>query len=149
VTFDPYVGGIYSTQAFLQSNDPDEEFSSVYLEGTGLTPTLEVSPLVHDFGGTPIGCIAELSLVLKNTGAIDLIITALDYTASSSELSLNDSPALPLTLAPNTSESLHIRYQPTDELADSSSLLILSNNPEDRSIKATQAGTGVSVGSCN
>jgi len=77
-----------------------------------LSPKIQVTPNKVSFGTVTIGTAWERTLAISNTGRLMLTITefaALPYDG----FSLPNPPALPLSLAPDESRNITIRFEPT------------------------------------
>jgi hypothetical protein len=146
VTYAPFEATAAETNALIQSNDPDEEFSLVLLAGTGVAPKIEVSPEVYDFGTNYIGCEAQLPIEIKNTGNADLEITDLAYISASNDLGADTNEVnngeLPWTIPPSGTMTVYVAYNPMDDIEDDGYLQIDSNDPTRPQVQAVQTGLG-------
>jgi hypothetical protein len=146
VTYEPRTAEASEVDVLIHSNDPDEEFSIVHLQGTGLAPVIQLDPWSYDWGAVNIGCEAPLPLKIKNIGNTDLIVTDLTYLTASSELSFDALEAvngpLPWTIAPGDDVEVSAIYLPTDDLRDEGYLQVSSNDPYQGAAEATQIGQG-------
>lgn len=146
VTYDPLTSQPDETNALIQSNDPDEEFSLVYLAGTGVAPVIEVTPESYDYGVNFIGCDTQLPIEIKNVGNADLVVSDLDYITASNDISLDSNIAnngeLPWTIPPNGALTVYVTYGPLDDNTDEGYLQITSNDPLRSTVQALQTGKG-------
>ena len=61
----------------------DEEPSeSVWLNGNGDAPLINVMPADYDFGAPLLGCDVTKEIIIQNDGNVDLVITDIDIMAS-------------------------------------------------------------------
>jgi hypothetical protein len=136
VTFTPTSADSYVGEVVVGSSDPDEPAAVVTLAGEGRAPSpaLLVSPTTHDFDAVGIGCEAAQSVTLSNVGAADLTVTEVSLTTATTELVLDDGSsangALPWTVAPGASVEVSLSFTPVDEVLDSGTLSIASDDPD-------------------
>lgn len=123
---------------------------SVYAFGTSVTaPDLHATPTSVDFGEIEIGQTGMALVTVTNVGNRDLVLSSLqlagDPTISAS------SPALPLTLAPQSvdpgsaSIDVEVTFAPIANGPVSASLTIGSNDPDGTGTAVTLVGIGVEV----
>lgn len=125
VRFAPTSTGVANGSFTIQSNDPNAAVSTVSLTGIGTASAvanLEVSPGLIDFGTgrTPV------MLQLKNTGEADLTVTAIflpnaPFTVTGSGTG---------TLKSGETKTLTVTFSPTTVGVFSSSISIISNDPD-------------------
>lgn len=147
IAFEPTTAAEWTTNVFIDSNDPDEARVAVPVTGTGIAPALQVTPENYDFGRLYVGCDSTAELTLTNVGNADLSITGFEYiTASTEEFSFDDAEdvngPLPWTLAPGTSTTVYVGYRPLDEYEDEGFVRIASNDPLRTTAMAYQSGHG-------
>jgi hypothetical protein len=101
-------------------------------------PVIVVNPTTLDFG--TVRSLATLPVTISNNGATDLQITAI--SDPSAPFSIVDKPSLPLTIAPNQSRQITVRFTPTAAQAFASSFTISSNDPLTPFVTVNVRGTG-------
>ena len=146
LTFSPDTAGVNETSILIDSNDPDTPISEVEINGVGVAPVIEVTPITYDFGTLYIGCDDFQPLTIKNAGTADLIVSGFSFSTASTDLTFNamesDYGPLPWTLAPSEEAAVTIGYDPLDEILDEAFLTITSNDPYTSDVLVTQKGTG-------
>ncbi len=106
-------------------------------------PDIDVSPLSLNFGQVITNQTADLTVNVGNVGALDLNVTALNITNT---LFSVVSPATPFTVPANGgSQVVTVRFSPTAIGAETGSLEIVSDDPDEGSVSVSLAGEGVDV----
>lgn len=88
IAFTPPEAGGWEDTLYVESNDPDEPTSRVYLAGfarDALDPKLWVSTTQHEFQPSWVGCDDEHTVLLRNLGEAELVLTPLSEACSSPE----------------------------------------------------------------
>ena len=146
VEFDPITAGEVTNQILINSNDPDEPVVEVDIFGNGVAPVIDLSPPEFNFGTLYIGCDADEIFTVTNVGTTDLVVTNVDFTTASWDLShdLNEATngPLPWTIAPGEIRQITVSNIPFDELPDSSFLLVDSNDPFTPQVASVIEGNG-------
>ena len=96
----------------VASNDPATPQAQVALHGGALMPSLQMAPNPMTFESVGLCQTKNKELTLTNVGTADLVIDALTSTGEGFVV-LDDDLVLPLTLAPNETRSLDVRFTPT------------------------------------
>ena len=111
-------GGVSSAYANVTVKDP-----------TVPEPILELSQTSVDFGEIPVGYDKSITApaLIRNIGTAPMTVSVL--TATPSEFTITNAPALPLTLNPNESASITIKATPTTKGNLSGNLNIRTNAP--------------------
>ncbi|MBA3397187.1 MAG: choice-of-anchor D domain-containing protein [Deltaproteobacteria bacterium] len=124
--FQPVAAGPATGSFTLTSDDPNGA-TVVALSGNGLDGAkLTASPNMFSFGGVQVGeTSAPQTIDLTNTGTSPLTISAASVAAPFTV----DAPTLPITLAPNASTTVTIRFAPTSTGIFNGQLSIESNDP--------------------
>ncbi|MFM7199745.1 MAG: choice-of-anchor D domain-containing protein [Myxococcota bacterium] len=135
-----------SANLVVESTDPILPEVKVGLAGRCDPPKLDLSPLSYGFGQGWIGCQFEQPLYLRNRGGSPLEISRASLTSSSSELKLTLDQSLPLVVPPGEQRLLTLSYTPLDEVADSATLRVDSNDPELPLVTGSFSGQGRSPG---
>lgn len=143
VTFSPAASGARAGLVTVVSNDAETPSVDVALSGTGLVPWLEITPAEHDFGAVLVPCEDAVELTLQNVGTDDLVIADLALTGDE-QLSLRETPELPLTLAPGGYTTVWVDLRPAAEGAIAGALSVDSNDP--RGLQEAPLRADASVG---
>ncbi len=139
VTFAPEAPLSYDGLITVHSDDDDSPATPVRLYGVGLMPELEISPNPLNFGETNSGCVLEHPLTLTNVGNADLVISEINLPEGA--FSVITGPDLPLTLVPEASALVQLRFAPLEEREYDEQLEVTSN--ETMGVRAaTQLGRG-------
>ncbi len=144
VTFQPDLPGGYVADALVGSDDPDTPEVAVSLAGEGITGDLTVEPALHDFGTLEYLATDALTVTLRNDGAADITVSSVTYDTAGTELTfdLRESVngALPWVLAPGASKEVGVAYAPTDDVADTGTVVVHSDDPDEPRLAADQLG---------
>ena len=124
---------------------PDDTGSGVF--DTGPTaPDILVGPPTWDFGTLDPGAAAEVEISITNTGDAMLVVDDVAYSSTSGELSmdrlLGSNGSLPWRIDPGASIPVKVSYTPTDDSADTGTVTVSSNDPDEPSAQAVQSGNG-------
>ena len=111
-------GGTSSAYAVVTVNNP-----------TVPEPVLELVQTSIEFGEIPLGYDASRTIagLIKNIGTAPMTVSVL--TATPSEFSISNAPALPLTLNPGESQTITIKATPTTKGTLAGNLNIRTNAP--------------------
>ncbi len=111
-------GGTASAYAVVTVNNP-----------TIPEPVLELSQTSIEFGEIPVGYDKSITApaLIKNIGTAPMTVSVL--TATPSEFSITNAPALPLTLNPGESSTITIKATPTNKGNLAGNLNIRTNAP--------------------
>ena len=111
-------GGVSSAYANVTVKDP-----------TVPEPVLELSQTGIEFGEIPVGYDKSITApaLIKNIGTAPMTVSVL--TATPSEFSISNAPALPLTLNPGEAQSITIKATPTNKGNLAGTLNIRTNAP--------------------
>ena len=96
-----------------------------------------------DFGSITPGTVKDLDFVLKNVGAVELVINNIS-SSSPAELPLVANTC-PVTLLPGAQCTLTVRFAPTAFASSSGQIIINSNDPRQPQRTLTVAGIGNSL----
>lgn len=145
VTFLAEAPGPASGAVTVRSDDPDEPTTAIPVTGEGLVGDLALAPATHDFGTLEMDATDAVALTLTNEGAAPVTVTALEYATASGELSLDDAEAaygpLPWSLAAGEARELVVRYAPVDDVVDTGTLTVRTDDPDEPALTAVQTGT--------
>jgi hypothetical protein len=140
VTFSPGTEASAAATLTLTTNDPVITSASMSLSGTGVRPTLSLSPIEVAFGEQRVGSPSTAQPVtVKNTGSGILHVTGLSIP-SGSPFTLSSIEGF--SLAPQASRDLLVRFTPSAEGDASSTLTVTTNDPVSPKT-VSFSGTGV------
>jgi len=143
--FNPTATGAASGQLTLTSDSTTGATTNIQLRGTGIaatTPQLTVSPNSLSFGNVTVNSSATLPLTLTSSGTAPVTISS----AALSGTGFTDSGAtFPVTLNPNQSVTLQVKFNPTTAGDASGQLTISSNSSTGASMVVQLSGTGTTV----
>lgn len=127
-------------QAWVVSDDPDEDRVAVGLSGRAARPRLQVEPDPVDFGSVELCADTSTELVLSNIGEDVLVIDQSLLVGDAYTLD----PALPapLSLAPGEATSTTLRFAPAQTGAAAGELW-LAHNESSGSTRVSIDGRGV------
>ncbi len=145
VAFQPQSPGAKSATFSLASNDPDTSNLLVTVTGNGVFPNIQVTPTIVHFGNVKVGATSTTQVVtVSNMGDGNLSIQPLTLSANT-EFAFVSNGCSGITLAPNGTCSVAIRFQPTTANTQSGSLSIPSNDPDTSNWSVTLTGKGIIV----
>jgi hypothetical protein len=128
ISFSPSQGGAAAGSAVVEICGKGCG-PTVSLTGVATAPRIDVEPRTVDFGDVGVGQAKKIDLTVQNTGAGNLVVTAIAALVSTSEVAV-DAGALPLVLAEGASAPLHVTYTPaTPRGSLAGSLQVASNDP--------------------
>lgn len=111
----------------------EEPVSSVWLNGYGDAPVINIDPDEVDFGEPLLGCEMSQQVSIENAGNVDLVIDDVSFmTSIPQELDLDYGtlPEFPWIIQPSSRLTLFINYVPLDEDADTLEWEVDSNDPQ-------------------
>ncbi len=137
LVFTPQDSGSFDGALRIVSNDPDENPFEVALHGKGVSqPDIDAKPSAIAFGAV---CAEDSSAVtVFNSGNETLRVNNLVFSNSV----FTTSYATSFTVAPCDSEIIWVRFSPTAGKADSGSLAIHSNDPDEPIVFVGLTGEG-------
>lgn len=153
VRFTPASAGAKAGTLSINSNDPLRSGADVPMTGTGLAPVIDVSPAPLSFGQVQLAQTKDLILTIRNTGAATLkvnSITSSNALFNATQFIEKPSGALrnlPLSIAPNTSVEVTVRFRPNFAAASVGSLTgaltINGNDPARPRVDVPLSGVGL------
>jgi hypothetical protein len=131
VRFRPTSAGAKTAALRITSNDPDENPFDVSLTGTGISPTISITPISLNFGKVLVNTDSILTLSIFNIGQGNLFIESFDIGGDLDTLfSLVNPPQLPHTIPPGGEPLIvNIKYSPKAEGSEQAVLYITHNDP--------------------
>ncbi|MBI9018162.1 MAG: choice-of-anchor D domain-containing protein [Phycisphaerae bacterium] len=155
VEFAPLEFGQYTATLVLSTNDPDEPTVRIPLVANAGSADLTVDTTAIDFGDVMVdgsgGSSASATVTLTNDGTANLAITSFDF--NSDDLVIKNASGniiTSLTIAPDSSETITLVFDPQSEATVSDTLNFICNDNTSPSISlAAVAVTGVTVQQSN
>ncbi len=130
VQFDPDSNGVRDAFLLLTSNDPDENPLTVSLTGIGVKPDIASNPEALDFGRVIVGEDSTMSLLVRNDGDADLIISDTTWSGDNiDQFTVLNMPTLPFTIPENgDSVVISIQFVPTSQGLKDATLSFVNND---------------------
>lgn len=126
VKFRPVAAGQAMGMVEAWVNHPTNGHGTVLVTGNGVNDCFTLEPGTIDFGPTRLTCGPRTrELVARNGCSESVSVTAISLErddASSTDLSLENPPSLPRSIAPGGSLALRVRYAPSNEGTDTAAL---------------------------
>jgi hypothetical protein len=145
VQFDPTTAGAASGQMTVTSDSTTGATTQITLSGAGTVAAvsqLTVSAGSLSFGNVTVNSSATLPVTLTSSGTAPLTITA----ATVGGADFTDSGAtFPVTLNPNTSVTLQVKFNPTAAGGVTGQLTITSNSAGGSPTQVQLSGTGTAA----
>ena len=142
--FEPFFEGLQNSNFVIFSNDPDQPETSITLQGTTLSPTLDVNASQVDFGQLLSGLESSQTIVITNTGRADLNIAYLLTGGDSLQFALDEDPR-PFRLSPSESGTITLLFKPTIEGQMESILRLLSTDPKQPQLDIPLKGISTNI----
>jgi hypothetical protein len=144
ITYTPKSEVSDSAGLIFTSNDPDLTNFDTLITGTGIRPILTTNPSDSlNFGEVVVGDSSWNGIELTNTGSGTLRIDTIHIGGNDSQEFRLDSLNYPITLNPDSSVLLGIKFLPESQGDKHSDLIIESNNVETSSLSIVISGLGV------
>jgi hypothetical protein len=137
IQFAPQQAGNISATLSVASNATDGTVS-VTLTGTGIAPTLSLSPATLAFGDVSVGGTATDNITVTNTGNGPLTISSANLSGSAFSMS---GLSTPLTLGINQSSTFSVQFAPNADGNVIGGITFVSNAPGSP-MTMTLSGTG-------
>ncbi len=146
ITYTPNDEGADSGTLMIESDDAEMGTSIVSLTGVGVPeprPRIEVMPADLDYDQVQIGAASTQTVTIGNSGIETLEISFIGLGAYTlGEFLITDGPEIASVL-PGEEITVDVTYSPSGEGADSGTLRIDSNDPEDSTVSVSLTGAGV------
>jgi len=131
-----------SDHLLINSNDPDDPTVPVYLEGTGVSPQIQVSPSSINFDDTVVGITSDPKTVtISNIGTGNLSITSFGLDTDV-QFSISSENATGAVLGPDDIAVIDIEFTPDDNIDYNDTLRIGSNDLDDPEVTVALSGAG-------
>lgn len=143
VTFAPSTFLDFAGALKITSNDAESPSLTIALTGTGVdapTPDIELDALAVDFGTVDLGDHDTRYLEIRNVGDANLEIGTLVQQGSGAFHLVSD-PSRSI-VAPGASLPVILEYEPANDLGDTATLTIPSDDPDEGSVTVTLLGNG-------
>jgi hypothetical protein len=147
--FHPDSSGLKEEYVLIESNDPDEPLVRIPLDGEGLAPQIEVSPMYHSYGTPLVGCPEELLIYIRNIGTTNLTVSRITYSYTPDLDFIIDYDlygVAPWTIFPGGEIETTAIYEAYNEIYDLAYLTVESNDPLEPIVIATHEGDAVRAG---
>ncbi|WP_089717933.1 choice-of-anchor D domain-containing protein [Candidatus Entotheonella palauensis] len=149
VNFAPVEEGSVTGTFYAESDADNADGIRVPLSGTGLPeplPQIDVTPAIVEFPEVEIGASRVETIVIRNTGTDDLIVTDLDIDGGEdNEFRVRRAPTLPVTVLPEGSIEVRVAYVPATAGTATGTLTIANNDPVTPSVIVPLSGVGAPV----
>jgi hypothetical protein len=143
VSFSPTSAGDKNAALQLVSNDQDEGTLDLLLNGSGTTaPEINVTPSSHSYGAQQLGSEVTQTFTIANTGSSDLVVQPPTLTGPDAGSFDFPNGATNLTIAPQVSGSIQVRFRPTTEGSKSAILTIPNNDSDEPAVAVSLTGSG-------
>jgi hypothetical protein len=139
--------GVYTADLIVGSTDEDEGRAIIPLSLTVNAPQgsqLRLDPPVRNFGLAELGRSQSIDFTLRSIGAQSLTITAI--SSSDNVFSLQNLPALPLSLNPGSTAIFTATFSPLVAGQDTGAITIASDDGDEPLKIITVTGYGVPIG---
>jgi hypothetical protein len=138
VTYAPSMPGSATGILEIETNDVVTGTFQVPLFAASAETGICVEPRHLAFGPTP--GTTTMDFIIYACGSVDITVTALDWTTPDPEMSLLSPPALPLTLASGTNQSVTVQYASADMAGDTAIVTVRSDDAVEPAIDVTVTG---------
>ena len=145
VTYEPLTYESNGGYIEILSDDEDENYLIVTLEGYGDAPVMVLDPESYDYGEVSIGCDNEERITIKNEGNLDLEITEVIQMVTQPVdilMEYGSLPELPWILQPNQEIDFLVSYIPSNVGTDESQIIVRGSDPLTPEIVTNQIGVG-------
>ncbi|UCE20328.1 MAG: choice-of-anchor D domain-containing protein [Gemmatimonadota bacterium] len=143
VTFTPSTVGEITGRLTVLSNDADEGTLYVSLEGQGTAPDINIFEVIHDFNGVVVGSALDWTLVVHNTGPVDLVLT--EITSSNPNFIVVVPNHFPESIPPGGRIDVVISFAPISGGVKTGNLIIRSDDPDESVYYVSLLGEGLAA----
>jgi len=120
-----------------------ESVGYVDLSARSVGPDINPLPASVQFGTVQIsGTPKSMTLLIENVGNADLNVSDIQLDTMSTEITIANSPGLPVVIAPGASEQITLVYAPIDAGMDMGTLVITSDDRDEGILNIPVAGIG-------
>ncbi|NIR52820.1 MAG: choice-of-anchor D domain-containing protein [Aliifodinibius sp.] len=145
VRFTPTSEGEKNATLKIKSNVTG--VTQVSLTGTGVeseVPDIEVEPASHDYGEVIVENSASQTFTIKNEGMAELSVEKIELRGEYEQEFALESRETPFKLAPDDSQDIFVAFRPACEGTREATLVITSNDPDEKEFEVPLSGLGVS-----
>ncbi len=145
VKFAPDSAGVEDGALTIQSNSSANGTATVNLSGTGTSaamPQLSISTGAITFGNVTVGSTSTQPVTLTSTGTAPVTISAAKVTGKNFAVS---GSSFPVTLSPNQSVTLELKFEPSSTGAEHGQLRIQSDSSTNSTAVVSLSGTGTAA----
>jgi ASPM-SPD-2-Hydin domain-containing protein/HYDIN/CFA65/VesB family protein len=143
--------GAHSGKLTIYSNDPNAGEGWVDLLGQSTPiPTCDVNvvPMTVNFGSVSTSGFSNQAVTIQNTGDADCNISEIRGPDGSPEFSFPSAPGI-TTVPVGEIRQFSVQYRPTDEGADTGTVTIVSDDPDEGEVVVALQGTGIDPPPCD
>ena len=143
LTFSPTTTGHFEDIVEIESTDPIDPTTEVYLMGDGVNsgPSLYVPENVHDYGDVRVAAFTRWFLEIENIGDAPLIIT--DIVSNDEVFIVDESVSFPITIQTLDSVLVGIWFNPQSDASYGGKLSIENNDPDNNPYYINISGDGL------
>ena len=147
IEFAPETAEAHPAELQISSNvqgSPD----IVALNGTGTEAGVSLSPSPLQFGNVAVGATSDLTVTLTNTGTAPVSLSGMSISGTGAALFSIVSGNEEVTVQPEATHDIVIRYAPTTAGPHEAVLAVQNNapgNPHDVSLSGTGAAAGLAI----
>ena len=145
VTYAPTATGVHDATFTLNTNDPMNAAVRVDLTARGIDPRLQVTPTTVAYGNVVTSWVrGPTAVTARNTGFGPLQIQRVFLApGSSTEVTLDQLPGLPITLNQTNTLAFNVRYTSATLSNVTSTLVIESDDPRNARVEVPITARGV------
>ena len=115
---------ITSSNITVESNDPDSPHSVIALQGQGVSPEIEITPVSLDFGNVALTYSKQMQFTIKNNSQFPLDVSS--CVCSNPLFTVNQ--VFPIEILGLSSKTVTVTFLPTSVESIVTSLIITSND---------------------
>ncbi|UCE20327.1 MAG: choice-of-anchor D domain-containing protein [Gemmatimonadota bacterium] len=143
VRFTPSTGGTRVANLTITSNDPDEPSRNVSFTGVGcVLPNITVDPTSYNYGKVALGGYKDKTFVVSNIGCQNLNVSSTSITGPDASRYTISSGGGAFTLGKGQTRNVVIRFAPVTGGSKTAIFQIVSNDPDEDTVKVTLQGEG-------
>ncbi|MCB2198636.1 choice-of-anchor D domain-containing protein [bacterium] len=145
ITFAPNATGLRQGVITLVSNDPDEEETTINLQGVGTpapVPDIHIEETFHDFGNVLLGESGSWMMQVLNLGTGDLTVTSVTMVDPDTFSVVFDDPVV---IEPETFAEIEVLFTPILNQQVMGELHVISDDPDEEDVAVSLQGRGVSI----
>jgi hypothetical protein len=160
IQFAPTTDSSRSAILSFVTNDIDEEYYNVQIQGRGGVPEINVqgngstitdgditpgTANFTDFGSVILGNNNSHNFVIQNTGTGTLTLTRIAFTGTNAaDFTLTGAPTLPLVIGPGTNQTISVQFTPSAAGLRTATLEVNSDDADETLYDFSLQGRGMS-----